>query len=521
MVNDTCKIKQLSNGLKPFALKFFLCFWSVSVVGQTVEMGVCLDQVSSNEPCISIDPHNPKYQIIGGNVDVYFLSQDSGQTWLKRELSSPYGAYGDPVVFISPSSRYYYAHLSKTKGKNFPEKFDRIVFQYSDNKGMDFDHSVAIGYHMDKVQDKPWFFVQPSPTNQPDQDMIVITWTEFDRYKSSFATDSSRIRFSVSVDGGGTFSDAITISTLQGGCMDDDNTPEGATPVVLSDGSIHVTWSMNEQIFYSMSLDTGRTWSNQLPIFSQRGGWSFSKKGFYRTNGLPFLQRGLNDELYLVWSSLVTDEMHSVFFSRSVDFGKTWSSPFALSKHDKTYDNDAFMPFINVDVSTGEILIIYYERPVHWDYFCHVSAVRSTDNGMSFSSFCVTDKPFLTPGESVFFGDYLSIASSMGLSRAVWTTHHQGKVFLCSSVPSTVNDRRELPFVLMDNRWDDQVFILVEKEPGISLKIRIKGKKWLKNATIVIPHASSGYDFLLPQFKRDEIKRIQMTYKGKNYRVYP
>jgi hypothetical protein len=520
-VKQTCKFKQLSNGLKPNVMKFFLCFWSVSVVCQTVEMGVCLDQVSSNEPCISIDPQNPKYQIIGGNVDVYFLSQDSGQTWLKRELTSPYGAYGDPVVFISPSSRYYYAHLSKTQGKNFPEKFDRIVFQYSDNKGLDFDHSVAIGYHKDKVQDKPWFFVKPSPTNQPDQDMIVITWTEFDRYKSSFVTDSARIRFSVSVDGGSTFSDAITISTLQGGCMDDDYTPEGATPVVLSDGSIHVTWSMNEQIFYSMSLDTGRTWSNQQPIFTQRGGWSFSKKGFYRTNGLPFLQRGLNDELYLVWSSLVTDHMHSVFFSRSVDLGISWSSPYALTGINSTHENDAFIPFINVDALTGEIMIVYYDRPAQWNYFCNVSAVRSTDNGMSFSSIRISDKPFLTPGESIFFGDYLSIASGKGFSRAVWTTHHQGKVFLCSSVPSKVNDRREIPYVLMDYRWDGQVFILVEKESDIPMKIRIKGKKWLKNATIDIPYASSGHDFLLTQFKREEIKRIQMTYRRKTYNVYP
>lgn len=392
--------------------------------------------VTTNEPSIAIDPNNPAYQFIGGNVDLYFLSDDTGKTWTTHHLTSPMGVYGDPVVNISANGRYYFAHLAKTSGKEFPAYFDRIVFQFSDNRGAKFNKGVGIGYNNGKMQDKPWFFVREI-SDKAKENQIAITWTEFDEYKSKNPKDSSRIRFAYSDNGGKSFSTAVTISDKQGGCMDNDETLEGATPVILSDGSIHVVWAGHDKLFYDCSYDGGKTWGKDKVIEVQTGGWDFENvKGFFRTNGMPFLKTGLNDELYLVWADKRKGS-YDVYFKCSRDKGKTWEETIRLG-YDKNHLNnldllsnnpDCFLPYMSVDPSDGTIYVVYYDRTQTEDYFTHVSLCWS-ENGNKFHHTRLTETPFVNAGEKVFFGDYNAVAASGGHIRAVWTSSTRQKVKL-------------------------------------------------------------------------------------------
>ena len=72
----------------------------------------------------------------------------------------------------------------------------------------------------------------------------MVTWTEFDKYASTKSEDKSRIRFSISHDQGLSWSQAKTISDLEGDCIDDDFTPEGAVPSYGLRHEIYVVWAV-------------------------------------------------------------------------------------------------------------------------------------------------------------------------------------------------------------------------------------------------------------------------------------
>jgi hypothetical protein len=426
---------------------------------------LCLDEVQTNEPSLAIHPLQPKFQLIGGNVNVYFWSQDSGKTWENKKLYSTYGVYGDPVVKCSESGRFYFAHLSKTPDKAYPAIFDRIVFQYSDQPSRGFNNGVGIGFNEDRMQDKPWFDVYSPEKNNPQKDQIAITWTEFDRYKSPKLSDSARIRFSLSLDGGQSFSAAITISKKQGSCQDNSYTPEGACPIILDDGSIHVTWAMDEKIYYTYSTDSGHSWSPEKIIASQIGGWSFEKKGFYRSNALPFLIKDKQQNLHLVWADKRTG-IHRIYVKTSKNKGVSWSkdrdiSPSASKQERKI---DCFLPFPQIDPITGTLYVIYYYKNNENSQFAYVGL--SSLHKREIRSLTLTQQPFLTAGDAVFFGDYNALGISQQCMRAVWTSHSQGLVFLCSTTPaldlkSKKTNLKNAVFV-SDCRMDTTCFVFIK-----------------------------------------------------------
>ena len=456
---------------------------SNSSVGQQLGNPICLDEVVTNEPSLSIDSNNPAYQIIGSNVDLYFISSDTGRTWKQKKLNSTMGVYGDPVVKIAESGRYYYAHLSKNAEKTYPNMFDRIVFHFSDNKGEGFTNGVGIGKNGSKMQDKPWFHVFSPDPSDPNKDIIALSWTEFDEYKSPNPTDSARIMFAISKNGGLNFSDPITLSTKQGSCEDNSLTPEGATPIILPDGSVHVVWSMNDLLYYNRSTDWGKTWQGEKVIEKHVGGWSIEKEGFMRTNAMPFLSSGKNNELYLTWGDS-RKKSHQIYFMKSTNAGETWEKPQQITslKNLKKSHGEYFLPFVSVDKHTGHIFIIYYERATHIKAFCEVGIAWSTDNGESFSNTYVSASPFLTAGKKVFFGDYNSVDASHGFVRTVWTSHSQELVFLCSNFfkdSELSKNKVSSPVLITDSRKGGEHFVYFFKGKTRKWKgvLVVNGKK--------------------------------------------
>lgn len=489
-------------------LKYFYCLLFSTIltcdliIAQPFKQ-ICLDNVQTNEPSLAIDPHNPANQIIGSNVDAYFLSTDSGSTWKAKTLYSPYGVYGDPVVQIAKSGRYYYTHLSKTKGKTFPEHFDRIVFQSSDNQGGVFNNGISVGYNMGKMQDKPWFTVLSLDESDPNKDVIAITWTEFDAYKSKQNADSARIRFAISTNGGLTFSEPITISKTQGSCQDNSFTPEGATPVVFNDGSIHVTWALNQKIYYTSSFDWGKSWGIEKVVANQLGGWSIQKDGFMRTNALPFLKAGNMNRLVLVWAQKVNTNTHHVFVQFSDDKGLNWSKPTDLQRTfwKPNKQVDAFLPYVAVDQLTGKIYIVYYQRTKGMKEFIHVGMAVSDNNGKSFKTVVVDPMPFLTPGKDVFFGDYIAVDAAHGFVRTVWTSHANSRVFLCSASsfnPISKCKQSNEVIAFIDKRKDQSQFLYVGKVRKSRFKVVFIDNNDQEITNIPIKRSLLSIDFPIP-----------------------
>lgn len=397
-------------------------------------MNVLIDSASGPvyagpcEPSIAISPLNPQNMVAGAILDLAYHSTDGGKTWKKQKLQSTYGVFGDPVVLADHRGHFYYAHLSDpTNGKwRDPEILDRIVIQKSTNGGSSWSNGSYTGLHHPKDQDKHWLAADPRNHH------LAVTWTEFDAYDSKNPADKSRILFSKSTDGGLNWSPAQAISQLEGDCLDDDNTTEGAVPAFGPNGEIYVAWAYGGKIYFDRSLDGGTTWlpTDQV-VAEQVGGWTLDIPGIYRANGLPITvadhsQGPHRGTIYVNW----TDQRNGandtdVWLAKSTDQGKTWSQPIRIN--DDAPGKHQFFSWLTLDPSSGYLYCVFYDRRNHPDLQTDVYLAVSKDGGSTFQNLKISSSPF-TPNSRVFFGDYNHISAQQGKVRPIWTRYERGRL---------------------------------------------------------------------------------------------
>lgn len=380
------------------------------------------------EPSIVVNPSNPKNIIAGSVLNNVNYSNDGGITWTNFTLKSKaYGVYGDPCLVADNQGNIYYLHLANPENKAYasPKFLNNIVLQKSTNEGKTWNDGVGIGNNEPKQQDKEWAVTHPV-TGQ-----IYVTWTEFDKYGSSEATDRSRIRFSTSTDFGETFSPAITISNVEGDSLDDDETTEGAVPTVDVEGNIYVAWAVNNQIHFDSSNDGGKTWTEDKIIATQEGGWTQDIPGIGRCNGMPVTVVDNSDSpykgtIYINWTDQSNGQNNTdVFIMKSSDKGKTWSKPLQVNQ-DRTVSHQ-FFTWMSIDPKTGYIYILYYDRSKYTDNQTDVVLSVSKDGGDTFKAFTISESPFV-PNKNIFFGDYNNISAYDGIIRPIWTRYENGKL---------------------------------------------------------------------------------------------
>ncbi len=392
------------------------------------------------EPSIVVNPTNTDNIVAGSVLDNYHYSFDGGLTWKTNTLTSQFGVYGDPCLIAATDGDFYYLHLANPEGMAFSSsKFlNQIVMQSSQDGGKTWANAIGIGKNEPKQQDKEW------AVSDPKMGKIYVTWTEFDKYGSSNTKHKSRIRFASSKDKGKTFSQAITISNLEGDAKDDDKTTEGAVPAVDLDGNIFVAWAYNDKIYFDKSKDHGETWlSEDKMIANQLEGWTQDIPGVGRCNGMPITVVDISkseykNTIYVNW----TDQRNGVdntdvFLIKSSDKGETWSIPIKVNQ-DKTKSHQ-FFTWMSVDAVTGYIYIVYYDRSRYAQL--NASQKRKTDvvlavskdGGASFTNEIISKKPFI-PNSSIFFGDYNNISAYDGVIRPIWTRYEDGKLSVWTAI---------------------------------------------------------------------------------------
>ncbi len=373
------------------------------------------------EPSIAINPLNPSQLVAGAILDRVYVSGDSGRTWSKSQLSSPYGVFGDPVILADFSGNFFYAHLSDPSGKQWrdPTILDRIVIQKSSDGGKTWSEGGFTGLDHPRDQDKQWLVADPR-TNY-----LYITWTEFDQYASASPEDKSRILFSKSLDQGSAWSPPVQINRLEGDCLDDDKTTEGAVPAVGPNGEIYVAWAFDGKIYFDRSLDGGVSWLEEdILVSEQPGGWTFDVPGISRCNGLPVTVTDLSHgpyrgAVYVNWSDQrMGPEDTDVWVARSADGGKTWSSPVRVN--DDPPGKHQFFTWMAADPVTGFLYVVFYDRRHHDGTQTDVYLAVSKDGGKTFKNRKISANPF-QPASSVFFGDYNHISVHNGVVRPIWT----------------------------------------------------------------------------------------------------
>ena len=375
----------------------------------------------SNDPeevTVAINPTNPLNLVAGANLRYYYFSLDGGTSWTQRLL--PAGTWGDPCVIFDNMGTAYYGHLTDSRpigGK----WIDRLTIHRSSDGGRNWSDSVTVGLNGSKVQDKEW--LAADMTNSTYKNTLYMAWTEFDIYGSANPTDSTRILFSRSTNGGTTWSTPIRISDKGGDCVDSDNTVEGAVPSVGPSGEVYIAWAGPRGLEFDKSTDGGRTFGNDLAVTSMPGGWDFNVPGIYRCNGLPITACDVSNSryrgsIYINWSDQRNGANNTdVFLVKSTDGGATWSS--VKKVNDDNTTNHQFFTWMTVDQSNGYLYIVFYDRRNYADSTTDVYCARSTDGGGSFTNFKVSQTSFL-PRPNIFFGDYTNIAAMNGKVYPIW-----------------------------------------------------------------------------------------------------
>jgi len=416
--------------LRNFILSFSF-FLSVCAFAQTTYKNVELlsrkGKFSSYDPCepsIAIDPTNPKNMVAGSILNNVYKSCDGGVTWDHDVMKSSHGVYGDPTIVTSPSGDFYFLHLGdpENRGWSSSRLLESIVIQqlrtskFGCSKNCWTD-GIAIGTNAPKDQDKQW------ATTSKDGSEIFVTWTEFDKYESTAPNDHSRILFSKGKKGDVSFSKPISISDVEGGCLDDDNTVEGAVPAAGLNNEVYVAWAHREFIYFNKSVDGGNTWMPKSKVvMAIPGGWNQEIPGVYRANGMPILLSDLSNgpnrgTLYLCWSDERNGDV-DVFVSSSSDGGEHWSEAVRVN-NDKT-NTPQFFPWMTVDQVTGNLYAVFYDRRNHTDFNTDVYLASSSDGGKTWINERISEKPFES-NASVFLGDYNNISAVNGVVRPIWT----------------------------------------------------------------------------------------------------
>ena len=416
----------LKHALKQTILTLFILAVSglfIVFYGQYRNIRVTSDTLNvCNEPSIALNRTNPNNIVIGANNTYCFSTFDGGNTWIVNKMYSSMGVWGDPSLTFDSNGSLFFAHLSGEPPIS-GRWGDRIVIQKSTNGGLSWNDGAYTGLNRPKFEDKDW--ISSDLTSSIYKNNLYVAWTEFDKLFDPNPAYKSRILFSRSTNEGETWSSPIEISDIEGDCLDDDNTTEGAVPAIGPDGEIYIAWAGPQGIVFDRSFDGGITFGDDIFVSDLVGGWGWGYQinGIYG-NGLPQTICDVSNSpyrgtIYILWSDQRNGVINTdIFLKKSTDKGLTWS---VIKKvNDDNSGRPQFFPWICIDPITGIIYIVYYDRRNTIGAMTEVYMARSADGGDTFINYLVSESAFETNTQT-FIGDYINIIAYNGKIYPVWT----------------------------------------------------------------------------------------------------
>ena len=346
-----------------------------SVQGPDVTVNQDTAAATQNETNIAVDPNNPSRIVsaandyvprtwsctvngtpcsgLGDGYSGTYFSNDGGQNWccvatdpshlgtlipgVERLTGGIYDAGGDPALAFDSRGTVYYAGLGFDR--TAPPNTVAVNRGSFDNRGnltwgpptfINPTTSPAI------LNDKEWIAAD-AHASSPFRDRVYVSWTRFvfNAHNGNFV--QSPIDFAFSTDGGKTFSAPQLIA---GNVLYD----QGSRPVVGPDGTVYVFFEGSTRLathsstYVVRSTDGGVTWSRPVAVAQLADIVPLADAAF-RVNSFPAADVAPNGDLYVAWSSQLSDSgglcptstnvgCHSAaLYSKSTDGGATWSTP--------------------------------------------------------------------------------------------------------------------------------------------------------------------------------------------------
>jgi len=299
--------------------------------------------------------------------------------------------------------------------------------------------------------DKPWMAVEPGPTASADDDVIHVTYTDFD--SSGFdeppsgpcpGEDRTAIEYVRSTDGGATWSLPVVIEEVCGGELG--SFVQGSQVEAGLGGDVYVAWEHYENFESGRDIRIARSTnggddfgSPQMVTPVTPIGDGFVLQGNFRAfldlQGLAVdrssgASRGA---VYISWhdgrnrskvdpfgfcEGTPTYCFGDILSTRSLDGGATWSDPARVNDDAITLGVDQFMPAIDVDGS-GTVWVSFYDRRRDTrNFLIDTFVAKSNNGGLKWTNSRLTTAAFapVTGWQDLvvdpfYMGDYISVAA--------------------------------------------------------------------------------------------------------------
>jgi hypothetical protein len=355
-----------------------------------------------NETAIAVDPNNHNRVVASANDyvsrtwsctvsgtpcsalgDGYsgtYFSNDGGSTWccvsgdpshlgtlipgVTRLTGGQYDAGGDPAVAFDSRGNVYYAGLGfdRTAPPN-TVAVNKGTFDGSGNLTWGSPTFINQTTSPSVFNDKEWIGVDWHASS-PFRDRVYVSWTRFIFNPTTGAYVQSPIAFAFSTNGGRTFSKPVLIS---GNVLYD----QGSRPIVGYDGTVYVFFegatrlATLDSTYVVKSTDGGVTFGKPVAV-SQLVDILPPENTAFRVNSFPAADAAPNGDLYVAWSTMVSDATgglcpgftndgcHSAsVFSKSTNHGASWSAPaLVFPKLDASDQTAIGYPVTQADGST-------------------------------------------------------------------------------------------------------------------------------------------------------------------------
>lgn len=357
---------------------------------------------------------------------------------------------GDPVLGCTSPENFYYASLLTDVGTDGQAIASGISVSRSVDGGESFQPAVSaagkgVGNH---ILDKPWMAVEPGPTGSPDDDIVHVTYTDFD--SSGFSDDTApcpgqartAIEYVRSDDGGQSFGLPRVIDEVCG-----DPFVQGSQVDVGLDDDVYVAWeyypadpNTTREIRIRRSTDLGDSFAEARDVTPVTPiGDGDLLQGYFRAfldlqglavdqsegerRGTVYLtfQDGRNrqkpDPLGDCGGS-PTYCFADVFLTSSTTEGEDWSEPVRINDDDVRLGVDQWFPAIDVDDS-GTVWTSYHDRRRDdRNFMIDTYVARSDDGGATWQNDRATENAFppVTGAQdeligATYMGDYIAVAA--------------------------------------------------------------------------------------------------------------
>jgi hypothetical protein len=301
--------------------------------------------VFENATNLTNNPMDSVYgQVAAWNDNVYMLWQDS--------MAPGYTNYDIFVKSSNDNGTTFGSPINLSDNSGFSEHpqiaaYDNNVYAIwaddtSGNREVLFTRSEDNGTSFDKIKN-----LSNNTSDSFNQEIAVVGDNVYVVWLDQGENDITNILLKASADGGATFGRAVNISS---------NANQETFPKVAAyEDSIYVAWNMagdnlddrdNEGLFFVRSLDRGNTFDNIVKLNQQE-------------NELGELQVAASGEtVYVVSGGLHSVDVDGLFFTKSIDGGRSFSEPVTIDK------NDTLANPLNVEVGAYDEQFSYIAAQV-------------------------------------------------------------------------------------------------------------------------------------------------------------